>query len=419
MMDDYIAIEKLIADTIGLDADTIGRSFLARAVATQAKRNDISDPAKYFNLLIHSQEKMEALIEDVVIPETWFFRDQEPFAFLRKHLQEHWQPAHAGKTLRILSIPCSTGEEAYSIAITLLDAGYPPDTFNIDAVDISRKALAAARRAVYGKGSFRGDDCDYQKRYFTQTTDGLQLSGMITQPVQFYQDNLLSPSFLSHHPPYPIIFCRNLLIYLNDSARKQVLNLIERLLLPDGILFCGHSEVSFWTQYGYKAVAHPRAFACFRAPQKTSSEKKKPAYPMQRTKSPAPLRQAAPTSRAIGARQNIAPSAYKTPQAMLDKARHLADQGEMDKALCLCRAYLEKDPHNPEAYCLLGLISEATERLSQAEEYYQKALYLDPCHYEALVHAGLLFQQNGDRVKAALYKERAERCERTPNGRTA
>ena len=132
-----------------------------------------------------SPVELQALIEAVVVPETWFFRDREAFSTLARLVQEASPTAHADGVRRILSLPSSTGEEPYSIAMALFDAGVPADRFSIDAIDISAHAIAVARRATYGKNSFRGHDLGFRARYFDATATGHRLADRVRRPGAF------------------------------------------------------------------------------------------------------------------------------------------------------------------------------------------------------------------------------------------
>ena len=109
----------------------------------------------------------------MVVTETWFFREKQPFAALVRLVIEEWLPAHPTGKLRLLSVPCSSGEEPYSMAMALMDAGFLAARFEISAVDISSRALAFAQRAIYGRNSFRGADLEFRARHFRIVPSGL------------------------------------------------------------------------------------------------------------------------------------------------------------------------------------------------------------------------------------------------------
>ncbi|NEM46493.1 MAG: chemotaxis protein CheR, partial [Xanthomonas perforans] len=128
--------------------------------------------------------EQQALVEAVVVPETWFFRYPESFAALVNLARERSTHLAGARPLRILSLPCSTGEEPYSIAMALLDGGLPGDGFRIDAMDISEVNLQRAERALYGRNSFRGDDLSFRDRHFAVTPEGFELRSQVRRKVR-------------------------------------------------------------------------------------------------------------------------------------------------------------------------------------------------------------------------------------------
>jgi chemotaxis protein methyltransferase WspC len=152
----------------GIDASSLGVNALERAVhervrVTQlgASPHEVNVPVgahdieAYWQRLTTSPEERQALIETLVVPETWFYRDREAYVALARLANERLvrDPLHV---LRVLSLPCSTGEEPYTIAMTLLDEGIGESRFTVDGFDISARAIDHARAGVYGRNSFRG-----------------------------------------------------------------------------------------------------------------------------------------------------------------------------------------------------------------------------------------------------------------------
>src|SRR5262249_18704408 len=133
-------ITALLAERIGLDPATLGESALAAAV--RARLGQQRTEAEYLERLREGQAEVGAPAEELVVLESWFFRDVQPFECLRWFARDHG--ASKGRPLRLLSVPCGTGEEPYSMALTLLAAGLGPDEFLIDALDLSKRALARA-----------------------------------------------------------------------------------------------------------------------------------------------------------------------------------------------------------------------------------------------------------------------------------
>jgi chemotaxis protein methyltransferase WspC len=118
-------------------------------------------------------------------------------------------PKHRKNILRLLSVPCSTGEEPYSITMSLLNSGWQIDKFTVHAVDISRRSLERANNGVYTEHSFRGKDLGYRSQYFKKQNRSYVINESIRQKVHFHNGNILNPLFMEGLGLFDIIFCRN------------------------------------------------------------------------------------------------------------------------------------------------------------------------------------------------------------------
>ena len=418
-MNHSLYIEKILTDALGLELSSMGKGFLERTLAGLLKKSGSSSLEEYVGCLKSSPGEIEKIIEAVVVPETWFFRDHGPFDYLRHYLPERGKQKTGKEKTRILSVPCSTGEEPYSIVMTLLEAGMAPEEFAVDAVDLSENALRVARGGRYGKGSFRGVTGEMGRRYFHQEVGEVRISQQVISMVRFFRDNLLQPASMAQMPTYQVIFCRNLLIYLHTKAKETAFYHIDRMLRPGGVLIAGHAEALFWRQRGYLLVDHPRSFALKKPLGKGERSCISPSLRLPGRREIHPRREAEGL-RSLGTVGTppavIAPARDfvndASPTEVLIQARSLADRGEMEEALSLCRNYLEKDQPCAEAYYLMGLIHESRECAGEAEECYLKALYLDPDHLETVIHAGLMYERRHDHKKANLFKNRLTRLER-------
>lgn len=409
-------IEALLRKQIGLDAASIGSSLIERTIRLRMKLYGLRQLEEYNQLLLDSEHEFNELIEAVVVTETWFFRDREPFNTFTKFAVEEWLPRHAEGAMRILSVPCSSGEEPYSLAMALLDAGVASERFQIDAVDISTNAIARAQRAIYGKNSFRGKDLSFRDRHFVAIKEGFVLNPEVRRHVAFARDNVLDDGFLSGHPPYDFIFCRNLLIYFDRATQILTLTKLHRLLAGDGVLFVGPAELPLVNESGFTSASLPHAFACrktndavgppLRAPRRKRKTASDPMSPATGSKPSLP-------SPGRSGRSPVDSAAAETT-APLQQARQLADSGRLDEAATICEAHLAQNGMSAEAYYLLGLVKDATDD-PQAIAFYRKALYLEPDHYETLVHAALWLERNGDTLGARAFKRRAERAQPKPD----
>lgn len=411
----YGDAESLIADAAGFDPDVIGRKMIRDELRSLMDSLKIDDPHLCVRSLEENEEELERFIERMVVPETWFFRDREAFRFLR---QWAGQRRPDDGLLRVLSVPCSTGEEAYSIVITLLEAGLKTGDFQVDAVDISAKALGKARNARYGRSSFRGESFSAFGRYFTPEEEGMRLDPVTAGLVRFTRGNVVRDDFSRERGVYSIIFCKNLLIYLNQEARLKLFRGLDRLLAPGGLLFAGHSELPSFLQFGYVRVAHSRSFAC-RKPEAGPPAEKRPEIVARavrtanRTKRIAPEERRDLTAKTAPPGKKIGPHVEErfAADSSLESIRKLADHGNLGEAARLCGQYIKTQGPDKEGFYVMGLIDHAMDKADEAEELFLKALYLDPYYYEALLHMSLLCDQKGDSARAAVFRERLKRAE--------
>lgn len=418
-------IATLLSQTIGLDPDTIGSNRIARAAENRRVGSKLPDLESYWARLQTSASELEELIELLIVPETWFFRDGKPFDYLKTYVTSEWL-LKPRRTLQLLSVPSSTGEEPYSMAIALLEAGLLPLQFAIDAIDISHRSLAKAKRGVYTKNSFRGDAWTERERYFQQTAEGYELCQPVRKLVHFQQGNVMTSLALTQKQ-YDIIFCRNLLIYLQSETSSQVLEALDRLLIPGGLLFVGASETGKIVADQYASVRQPFTFAY---------RKSEPSLPQLEPLNITQLRQVSsqPVTPRTLAKQSLGAKNYSASDSQqikesdpsassndlspeptlsldLETVRKLADDGRSTEAITLCKSYLVDHPTSAAAYTLLGELYQADQQNAQAERCFQRAIYLEPTSYEALVHLALLKEHQGDIAGAKIIQQRIQRLQ--------
>jgi chemotaxis protein methyltransferase WspC len=256
MTDTFREIEAYLHDAVGLDPAATPR-MIARAVDRILSEKGISDASHYLEMLKTSESEFDYLLEHVLVPETWFFRYPEAYHYLRRWV--HDQSARLSR-LHILSVPCSTGEEPYSILMTLLDAGLSPEQFMIDAADINATALEKARAGRYTQNSFRGFFLTHRDKYFEKRADDFQLKETLPPLVNFFVWNVQGEIPLELKPRYDVIFCRNLFIYFHPLAQKQTMLVLHRLLDAEGLLFTGHSEAGPFLNPLFRPILPLNAF---------------------------------------------------------------------------------------------------------------------------------------------------------------
>jgi len=407
------AFENLLKQTMGLDANSVGPALIERAVKERQARCGGVDLQTYWDGVNASAGELQELIEAVVVPETWFFRHRESYAALADVALAEWlrnRPPGANGTegvLRLLSLPCSSGEEPYSMAMALLDAGLPASLFSIDAMDISRRALRSARRAFYGRNSFRSEDLGFRERHFTPHGQDWRVNMPVRRQVKFRHGNLFQNQ-LEH--AYDVVFCRNVLIYFDRATQDRAIRAITQLLAAGGLLFVGPSETSLLQSHQFVSTKVPLAFAFRKGDVPATgvavpAPAVRPVSALSRAQPPAPRAVAAPVtvSPARG------PSPPETPEPPLDRAARLADEGRLPEATQLCEQYLAAHGPGAPVLYLLGLLRDAAGDATGASEHYRKALYLDPRHQEALTHLALLLEKQGNAEAAQVLRGRSER----------
>mgnify|MGYP001109649228 CR=1 FL=1 len=265
----YRKIAEMLQQQIGLNPDSVGPRAISRAVKQEMRIAKQLDLADYWLALQASTDRLSALIEAVVVLETSFFRNRDSFTFLRQWVSQEWPRQ---RCLRVLSLGCSTGEEPYSTAITLLEEGLTFDQFQIDAVDISAQALEKAKRGIYSPYAFRRQTYRSDDQYFTlgipegvsqgkRATQRYFLAAAVREQVNFYQGNAIDPQLLADQPPYDVVFCCNLLASFDRVARDRAIAKLDQLLLPNGLLFLGNTEMKLIDASHYQIVPYPQTYA--------------------------------------------------------------------------------------------------------------------------------------------------------------
>jgi chemotaxis protein methyltransferase WspC len=226
----------------------------------------------------------------------------------------------------------------------------------------------------------------------------------VRRGVRFRQGNVLNDGFCAAEAQYDAIFCRNLLIYFDQADQDRTIAKLRRMLTDNGLLFVGPAESSMVLDHDLASAKVPLAFA-FRKPGRRATAPRLHAVELPRAPHAAVSK--------IGA---AGPEPMQLPSMVparspdvLDEAIALANQGRLADAEILCEDQLRQ--HGPSAplFHLMGLICSAAGRVSAADRYYRKALYLDQNHQESLMHLSLLREQQGDGHGAMLLRSRAQR----------
>jgi len=406
---------RFLQERIGLDVESVGVPMVERALRQRCVALNAADLDDYWVRLLQSADEQLALIEAVIVPETWFFRYPESFTALVGLAQKRLAELGGERPLRLLSLPCSTGEEPYSLAMALLDAGMNPLDFRIDGIDISPSSVARGLQGFYGRNSFRGSELSFRARHFRECDDGHQLDERVRRQVNLEVGNVLDPALASRNGQYDFVFCRNLLIYFDVPTQQRVFEVLKRLAQPQGVLFIGPAEGSLLARLGMRPLGIAQSFAYVRQPVEVPAV---PALPPSRIVQPvAPSRpRAVPAPparplRAVAPAPSAAPARESESELLASIARQ-ANAGDSAQARASCQRYLHQFAPKAQVYYWLGLLSDTEGDAQQALTHYRKALYLEPQHPEALLHLATLLAAQGDEVGARRLQERAARVGR-------
>jgi len=223
----------------GMQPSMLDHRSLRFTLKRRMEANSLADPSAYAEHHASSPEEQAAFLEGVLIGETSFFRDATVFAEMSRWCQQ-WFANHT-RAMRILSAPCSSGEEPYSIAAMLQADGISLDRFAIDAVDISQLALEQAKAAVYKGFSLRNVPDPGSAPFLQRVADGWKITSELRSCVTFRKANLLDSDALEAHT-YDLICSRNLLIYQSPTARRQVAMVLATALAPKGRVVLGAAD---------------------------------------------------------------------------------------------------------------------------------------------------------------------------------
>lgn len=222
------------------------RYYIERRIAERMTATGTRTFSAYFTWLESDEEEVEQLINAFTVNETYFYREEHQLRCLSHSLLPSIvQGRQPGDLVRIWSAPCSTGEEPYSIAIWLLENWPMVDAYHIEIVgsDIDTQALAAAQAGYYGERALSRLPTDVIARYFEPARSGeRRLIQDIRESVKFTSTNLVNSVSVAAQGHFDIIFCRNVLIYFDDSSRLLAVSNLYNSLNPGGYICLGHTE---------------------------------------------------------------------------------------------------------------------------------------------------------------------------------
>jgi chemotaxis protein methyltransferase CheR len=439
-------MRDLLADFSGVHLDDTRQRVLAAGLARrlQATGDDLESYERRVRAP-HGRDELRKLAEQILNHETFFFRNRPHMRALQEVLlPEVRQRKSADAPIRIWSAGCATGEEAYSLAIALLETFGPQAsrTCSVWATDMSQAAVARARAGYYHGRALGNLTPDMLARYFTPHGHGYVVNDTLRSMVQFDTHNLLDP-FPAAAQGVDIIFCQNVLIYFQLDTCRTILDRFYTCLPGGGLLFLGFSE-TLWNvfdkfqsrevlgAYIYTKGAPPAVAPAARSRRSmhiSAAAQRAAIRPASKTSEP-PARATAREvdqdlfsqarallqhgrhEQAMEVLRRISPRSPVAARALSLVARIHADRGDLDLAAAEAQRAIEIDQMTGDAHMLLGIIAFRQGEWAQAVQRFEKARYLQPAaplisFYLAEAHARLgLHGVAAREYRATLWKLR-------------
>ncbi|MRS13106.1 MAG: tetratricopeptide repeat protein [Actinobacteria bacterium] len=407
-LEEFRRFRDLLHKHSGIYLEESKLDSLRISLVTRATRLGYTSLSEYYKALARDDHEFNELLNLVTINETSFFRFPAQFAALRNNVLPEIMASRAGgnRVMRIWSAGCSTGEEPYSIAMTVMDsgievAGYTPQ---ILGTDVSTKALARAKAGVYGTRAMLNVPDDVVSRYFEATPNGdHRVTDRVRKYVDFgYQNLIREPYPLSLMGNWDIIFCRNVTIYFRlESTRRVVQNFYDSLN-EGGYLFIGHSETLTSVSDTFEAVEIGGVFLYRKPPSRKffNFAQAAPAARASRGATP-PATAAAPRSKVVREpRKPVEPQPAEVAADPLEQARADLKEGHPERVLEIVNQVLEVDPNNADAHLLFGYVHADAGDYDEAMRASHRALAINPLLPAARYILGIIYQRQGDAIRA-------------------
>ncbi|HBG18213.1 MAG TPA: chemotaxis protein [Desulfobulbaceae bacterium] len=245
--EEFLKFREFFYRKTGIQFEDSKRYFVDKRLIERIKETDSGNFRNYFITLRFetSGEELQTLTNLMTVNETYFFREEYQFKCLVKSILPEITAQKKNSTpIRIWSIPSSSGEEAYSIAMYLLEYWPGINHWDVEIIssDIDTTIISQARRGLYSERSVQNLPQNLLEKYFRHKGDGYQICDDLRQAVEFTKVNLMRPADVRGYRGFDVIFCRNLLIYFDDLSRRQAADTFFDALSPGGFLCLGHSE---------------------------------------------------------------------------------------------------------------------------------------------------------------------------------
>lgn len=435
---DFERVRALLTRAAGLVFDECRRDSLAYSLGERLSACGLSRVDDYLALLARpdAADELQALLNEVTIQETHFFRNPPQFRALRQHvLPQLIKRATASGTrrLRIWSAGCSTGEEPYSVAMLVRELLPLLDGWDVKivATDVSTRALEAARVGRYGARALHTAPREDVERWFVRDGEEYVVRPEVRELVEFRHHNLVTePAPFERDEPIDLLLCRNVTIYFSRDTTRRLMKQFHEALSDGGYLFLGHSETLWQINDEFRLVTLGDAFVYRRDTAADAGlAERRTVLPDRRTGDDGlpegSDRRVAKADRRTSAWEVLtkprvlpfprrpAPSPSPSPGAAagdaVDEVRASLREGRYDDAASLAAAVTRADSMRADAYYLHGLALANLGRDAEALVELRKAIYVDPmAGFAHFLLAGVLSRLGDTPGAARSYRAAAE-----------
>lgn len=418
-------ISSFIEKRFGLYFPEKRMNDLVRGISNAAKQKNV-DCGEYIDLMLAnklSQEDIKQLTDCLTIGETYFFRDKKLFEVLRQRILSDifYARKYTNKSLKIWSAGCSSGEEAYSIAILIkeLIPDYKEWDIQIIATDINHSSLNKARKGIYSEWSFRGTDLNFKNKYFKKIDRMCyKLNEDIIKLVTFYPLNLADPTYVVNNHimnDVDIIFCRNVLMYFSKYQIKKIINKFYNILINGGWFIVAPTESLFLNGTSFIPVNINDMFLYNK--DITKSNASDFLYENLEEKIFIQDEISICNKKEDDYKDNIIETSIITEMKVINNKKELvqedeidayefervsrlfANEGKLEDAIAWCKKAIEIDKINPLYYYLLASIYQEQGNIDEAIVSLKKVIYLEVDFIMAYFDLGNLY------LKLGKYKE--------------
>ncbi|MDB4987567.1 MAG: methyltransferase, CheR-type [Myxococcaceae bacterium] len=404
--------DELVRERIGLASSRRHEQAKERVLGDAMKRAGVTDEAKYLERIVQDDTEFDALVSDLTVPETYFFRDPPHYELLRREILPALVTARGREhALEVWSAGCATGEEPYSLTI-LLEQELLASRSHVLGTDVSQRALGRAARATYGRWSMRATDERQRGRYFEQVGREYRLVERIRARVRFQQHSLMAslyPVPKSRSAGFDLILCRNVMIYFDRAAVARTARGLASSLATGGILMLGPSDPLLDIEEWCDTLTTPCGLLYRRrAPGGAKPVRAGRQERLQAMAAARPQRSAAPLPEPQPTAQPAMPPSEPSVQqeravdalTLAAQVQRLVSEHGVAAAEVSCRALVGLHPLSAAVQLLHATLLVDLERHSAAEQALRRALYLDRTLLVAQMLNANLLERRGEHGEA-------------------